>query len=198
MRAAGSWREHAGAQAGERERAARAQRVAAHGAPWSRLGRRGRDLVPGGEDVEQLVVDHQQVDVGDRPGARDALLAPVERLARLVAAADHHQRAAALEAKKQLAARAGTPTARPRRARRADRRRARARSISVACGELGEALGREPREGRQRESCSAVARSGLSIPMLRTRARGCSAACAAGRCRRTPRSRAWSARSRRA
>src|SRR5688572_32552925 len=38
-----------------------------------------RHLVPGGENIEQLVLENEQVDVGDGAGAGHALLAPVER-----------------------------------------------------------------------------------------------------------------------
>ena len=94
-----------------------------------------------------LVVDHQQVHVGDCPRAGDALLAPVERHARLVAAADHYQRAAALEAEQRLARKQEHRLA---RAAPGERVRAALGALDRGrFGELGEPLGREPRQGRE-------------------------------------------------
>ncbi len=97
-------RESAAAQAAERECRGGKARIAAHRVNHGRSVRAGRgDLVPGGEYVKHFVVQRHEVDVGDGLAACERRLVPVQRLARLFAAAYHHQRAAAFERQQQLA-----------------------------------------------------------------------------------------------
>ena len=132
----GQLRERTALQAGEGKGARHEARIAAH------------RLVPGGERVEHVVVEREQVDIGDRLAAHHRLPAPVDRMAAFAGAADHHQRAAALEGEQELALQEehrASGLASPQRiaaARRAlDHRHV---------GELGEPVARQPGERRQR------------------------------------------------
>ena len=105
-------------------------------------------VVPGGEHFEQLVVERQQVDIGDRLAAHDRRARAVECLAALARAADHHHRAAAFEGEQELALH---EEERPSRLALAQRIAAPRRALDEReLGELGEPLRREPGERRER------------------------------------------------
>src|SRR3954463_8793959 len=101
----GQLRECTASQRAERESAGDEAGIAAHRpAHCAAFGATaGGDLIPRGEDVENVVVHREQVHVGDRLAPPDARLLAVERLARLLAAAYDYQRAAALVGEQHLA-----------------------------------------------------------------------------------------------
>ncbi len=142
-------RERAAAQVAEREGAGDQARVAAHRAPHGRaLGACRRHLVPGGEDVEHVVVERDEIHVGNRLAAGDALLLPVDRLAGILRPADQHQRAAALEREQQLALEQEHRLRRPQLV--AERVAATRRALhDRPAVELGQPLGRQARQRRE-------------------------------------------------
>ena len=97
----------------------------------------------------------QQLDVGNRLGARQLLLASVESVTRVLAAADHDQRAATLQSQQHLAREQEHGVA----ALQAPGKRVAAALRALGLrhfGELGNALGRKSSEGRERgELCRA-------------------------------------------
>src|SRR5215510_1184018 len=179
-------RERAGLEVVDAEHP-RQDRPIAHrqGAVLGRLRTRflaGGELIPGEHDVEEVFVDADQLDIGDRLGGGERGLA-TDRVPRLRSRADDDIRAAVAEDQGELALEEEHELAAD--ALDAERVEGLAHPLDHAqLGELGEALRRQRREGLEPfQHLETDLRGGHA----RTRSPGCSAASAAGIARRTPR-----------